>query len=273
MIDRTTLGCFALLLFSTAPVQGQEPRLLSAFFGLDDALPARANLLCAQAEGKDGLPVVLSHTVEPEEIQPEDFRIVTRSGAEQTPLCATLRPAADPGEHRTVLLIGEFGNASDDPPAKARVVGDVTSDGTSGDPVNFRGAEIAVTPLESGPSMVLAEVVSEVPPGGRGSLCPEGTLQTLRVTWNGGVRRPGGEEVGDAERKLYRVTVEGAAGSSEDIPPAALAELGDNDNNHFLCLDTAARALSVAFPGGHLVDPNQDLNEQTEVPVTGSGTP
>ena len=163
-----------------------------------------------------------------------------------------------------------FGNAGDDPPERVQVTGDLLSDGTLGEPVNFRGAEIAVIPLESGPSMVLAEVVSEVPPSGRGTLCPEGTLQTLRVTWNGGVRRPGGEEVGDAERELYQVSVEDAAGSSEDISPAALAELGDNDNNHFLCLDTEAQPLSVSFPKGHLVDPNQDLNEETWVVVSGS---
>ena len=136
---------------------GQPPRLLSAFFGLDNKLPFRANLLCLGASGEDGMPVVLSHTIDPETLQAEDFRVVRRSGAESTPMCATLRPSIDAGELRTVLLIGEFGNADNDPPAKVVVVDDLTSDGTVGEPVNFRGGQMHVTPLEAGPSLVWAE--------------------------------------------------------------------------------------------------------------------
>ena len=189
---------------------GETARPLSAFFGLDNRLPAGVNLLCQGAAGKDGMPVVLSHTVDAETLQPEDFRIVTESGSERTPLCTTLRPAGDPGELRTVLLIGEFGNADDDPPVKALVVGDLLSDGVSGEPVNFRGTETSVTPLDAGPSLVLAEVVPEDRRSteSRGTACPEGTRQVVRATWAGGVRLPNGDELGDAERALYRVTVE-----------------------------------------------------------------
>lgn len=67
---------------------------------------------------------------------------------------------------------------------------------------------------------------------------------------------------------LYRVTVERPDGSREEIPPAVLADLGDRDNNHSLCLGTADPAVSIAFPAGHLVDPNQDLNPDTRVVVT-----
>ena len=82
-----------------------------------------------------------------------------------------------------------------------------------------------------------------------------------------GVRLPAGGEVGDAERALYRVTVERPEGSSAEIAPAALADLGDRDNNHLLCLDTTAPVVSVSFPAGHLVDPNRDLNPDTHVAV------
>ena len=68
------------------------------------------------------------------------------------------------------------------------------------------------------------------------------------ATWAGGVRLPSGGELGDAERGLYRVTVERPDGSSDEIVPAALADLGDRDNNHLLCLDTSAPAVSVSFP-------------------------
>ena len=253
---------------------GETPRPLSAFFGLDNRLPAGANLLCQGAAGQDGMPVVLSHTVDAETLQPGDFRIVTESGSERTPLCTTLRPAGDPGELRTVLLIGEFGNADNDPPVKVLVVGDLLSDGVAGEPVNFRGTETSVTPLDAGPSLVLAEVVPKdrLSTESRGTACPEGTRQVVRATWAGGVRLPNGDELGDAERALYRVAVERPDGSSDEIAPAALADLGDRDNNHLLCLDTSAPAVAVSFPGGHLVDPNQDLNPDTQVAVSSASS-
>lgn len=264
-------GGLAAMMPVAQAANGQTARPLSAFFGLDNALPAGANFLCQGASGQDGMPIVLSHTVDAETLQPEDFRIVTRSGSERTPNCSTLRPAGDPGELRTVLLIGEFGDAAGDPPVRVLVVGDLFSDGVAGDPANFRGTETSVTPLDAGPSLVFAEVVPEDrwSTESRGSACPEGVQQVVRVTWAGGVRLPNGDDPGDAERALYRVTVERPDGSSDEIVPAALADLGDNDNNHLLCLDTSAPAVSVSFPGGYLVDPNQDLNPDTRVAVSG----
>ena len=114
--------------------------LLSAFFGLDHDLPFRANMLCLGASGMDGMPVVLSRTVDEETLQAEDFEVTTREGLKHTPHCVTLRPAQDAGELRTVLLIGEFGNADQDPPKSVHVVGDLLSDGVDGgETVNFVG--------------------------------------------------------------------------------------------------------------------------------------
>ncbi len=263
---------------AAAPCRSQEPppagtapaRLLSAFYGLDNGLGAGINRICPGASGQDGMPVVLSHTIDPETLQREDFRVFTRSGAERTPLCVTLAPARDPGELRTVLLIGELGDAANDPPVKVLVVDDLLSDGRTGRPVSFRGTETHVIPLEAGPTLVLAEVVpeDEWSVSGRGSACPAGARQVVRVTWAGGVRLPNGDDPGDVERVLYRVTVKRPDGMRDETAPAALAELGDNDNNHLLCLGTADPAVSVAFPAGHLVDPNRDLNPDTQVAVT-----
>ena len=251
-------------------VNDQQARLLSAFFGLDNGLPFRANLLCLGASGQDGMPVVLSHTIDPETLQPEDFQIVTRSGAAYTPHCVTLRPAQDPGELRTVLLIGEFGDAYDDPPVSVIVVGDLLADGAP--LVNFRGSRTDVIPLDAGPSLVLAEGVPESDWGrqARGTACPVDIQQVVRVTWAGGVRLPNRDEPGDAERRLYRVTVKRGDGSMDEIVPAALADLEDGDNNHLLCLDTADPAVSVSFPAGHLVDPNLDLNPDTHIAISGA---
>ena len=261
-----------------APCSSQQPlptatvsaRLLSAFYGLDNGLGSGIDRICPGASGQDGMPVVLSHTIDPETLQAEDFRVFTRSGVERTPLCVTLAPARDPGELRTVLLIGELGDAANDPPVRVLVVDDLLSDGRTSDPVNFRGQETPVIPLDAGPTLVLAEVVPEDQRSmsGRGSACPPGAQQVVRATWAGGVRLPNGDDPGDAERELYRVTVKRPDGSRDEIAPAALAELGDNDNNHLLCLGTLDPAVSVAFPAGHLVDPNQDLNPDTRVAVS-----
>ncbi|MDE0307384.1 MAG: hypothetical protein OXI87_21265 [Albidovulum sp.] len=56
-------------------------------------------------------------------------------------------------------------------------------------------------------------------------------------------------------------------GSLRDVIPFALGDLGDGDNNHELCLDTADQPLSVSFPAGILIDPNDDLNPSTTVHV------
>ena len=248
-------------------VEGKQGQLLSAFFGLDNALPFRANLICLGAANKDGMPVVLSDTIDGETLQPQDFKVITSSGAESTPSCVTLRPASDDGELRTVLMVGEFGDAEIDPPAKVLIVDDLFSDGAPGMQVNFRGAEISVIPLEDGPTLVWAGIVpAEVwTKADRSSACPANSEQVVRVTWTGGVRLPNGDELSDAERSLYRVTVTHADGSTEEVSPIKLADLNDNDNNHLLCLDTSATAHAVRFPAGHLVDPNRDLNPDSRI--------
>ena len=250
-------------------LKGSGPTILSAFFGLDNKLPFGANVLCLGASGEDGMPVVLTHTVDPESLQAKDFKVVRQSGASSAPMCVTLRPAGDVGEQRTVLLIGEFGDADNDPPVEVAIVDDLMSDGADGLQVNFRCTRSPVIPLAAGPALIWA---GRVPPEiwsqtGRGTACPADTQQVVRVTWTGGVRLPSGEEPGDTERQLYRVTLNTLDGSLQQIIPAALAELGDNDNNHYLCLDTLVPATAVAFPAGHLVDPNGDLNSESRISI------
>lgn len=63
-----------------------EPvRLLNAFFGLDDALPPQSMWLCAQAPGKDGMPVTFSHRFASAP-PPSAFQVTTASGATLTPV-------------------------------------------------------------------------------------------------------------------------------------------------------------------------------------------
>ena len=262
-VSATSANC---VMACSLPVKGSSPTLLSAFFGLDNALPFAVNLLCFGGAGDDGMPVVLSHRISSDSLRPEQFQITTRSGQLKTPECASLRPAADPGERRTVLLIGEFGNADTDPPEVVTIVEDLLSDTAA--QVNFNGQSVEVTPLNEGPSMVLAESLSQDDwtVDRRGTQCPnDGVKQIIRVTWNGGVRLANGDEPGDTETHLYSVTMEPERGASYITHPIAIAELGDNDNHHFLCMDTDDKASEVNFPSGHFIDPNRDLNPDTRV--------
>lgn len=255
---------------------GRNATLVSAFFGLDDALPDRVadRVACEGAGGADGMPIIFSHEVDIATLEPGDIRVTRASGAIGEVRCLTLAPADDPGELRTALLAGDYGSA-EDPPVSVEIVGNVLSRDNT---VNFMGAHVRVTPLEDGPTLVWAEIVPEAQgllgreatalPWGGGSTCPPGSLQIVRVTWNGGVTRPGGEPADDVERALYQVDVLGDDGQRSAVTPFALADTGDGDNNHLLCLDTTAPAFSVSFPAGHLTDPREDLNPDTSVVIT-----
>ncbi len=254
---------------------GRPATLVSAFYGLDDGMPALGRLvICEDVGGKDGAPIIFSHEVDLATLEPGDFRVTTVSGAVGEITCLTLAPADDVGELRTALMIGQYGSA-DDPPASIEVVGNILSrDGS----VNFKGASLSFTALEDGPSLVWAERVPEDEwtlgaratrlDWGGGDSCPVGTRQVVRATWDGGITRPDGSEVGAAEAQLYRVTVETADGRQVEVSPFALADLGDGDNNHELCLDVADPAVSIRFPAGHLTDPADDLNDDTAIRLT-----
>ncbi|MFN0097489.1 MAG: hypothetical protein ACKVS7_02360 [Gemmatimonadaceae bacterium] len=229
----------------------EPPLLISAFFGLDDALPARSRALCRKGPGRDGMPVTFSRRVV--SVDPSDFVVVTRSGVRKTPECATLRPADGALERHTVLLIGDVGGAQD-PPVRVEVVGDVVLEaGGQG-----RGLAANVTPLEAGPALVLA-IAYEA--GTVESDCPSGTRQVLQVTWAGGIRPKDGATQED-HRTMYRVVT----GESE-VTPFALSDIDDNDNYVHLCLGTPAHASEVRAQAGVLVDPRGDVNPSTFVRV------
>mmetsp|Transcript_29854 Transcript_29854/g.59369 ORF Transcript_29854/g.59369 Transcript_29854/m.59369 type:complete len:314 (-) Transcript_29854:181-1122(-) len=254
---------------------GREATLLSAFFGLDDGLPSTSNQgICSGAAGKDGMPVIFSHEIDVNTLQAGDFRVVSASGAVGLMTCVTPDPADDIGELRTILLVGQFGSAEDQP-ATVEIVDNILSiDGQ----LNFKGASVAVTPLEAGPEMVWAEVIPEsqwelgkeatLRPFGGGDGCPVGTVQVVRVTWAGGVTKPGGSEIDELERVAYNVTLSDPDQGEQEVVPFAIGDLGDGDNNHELCLDQTGVPLRVSFPAGLLTDPGEDLNPASSIDVT-----
>ena len=254
---------------------GRQAELLSAFFGLDDGLPRMSNKgICQGASGKDGMPVIFSHEIDLSSMQAGDFRVVSASGANGEITCVTLAPADDAGEARTVLVVGQYGSI-DDQPVSVEIIGNLLSkDGQ----VNFHGARTSVIALEEGPTISWAEIVPEdqwdlgksatLLPWGGGSGCPLGTRQVVRVTWAGGVTKPGGQEIDDNERTEYRVTMSVDGASEFELVPFAIGDLGDGDNNHELCLDRDGMPLIIEFPAGLVTDPREDLNPQTRAEVT-----
>ena len=253
--------------------------LLSAFYGLDDAIPFIASYrICGEFGHSDGMPAIFATEVDTSTVEAGDFLVTLADGQEVSVGCVTPAPAADPGELRTMLLIGDFGSINNQP-ITVTVTGNVMS---LDQQVNYRGSTIEVTALEAGPTLILAEPVSEDEwdlgkeatslPFGGGDSCPASTRQVIRAVWRGGITKPGGDEIGDLERSAYRVITIDEDGTESVVAPFAIGDLGDGDNNHELCLDTEARVIRVEFPADLMTDPREDLNTATSVTVL-SGAP
>jgi hypothetical protein len=245
--------------------------VLSAFFGIDNGLPVAATGLCPPAVVLDGMPVVFAEELDERTLQPTDFVVTTARGRRWVPLCATTAPANEESEDRTVLLIGELGDDPTDPPQTV-TVRDALKTETGHD---LKGASVGVVPLAAGPELVYAEPAPAEPDTltyplltpfvikhlQSSTTCPAGTVQRVRVTWDGGVTAPGQADSGDAQRTAYTVTMS----DGREVTPAALANLGDMDNNHLLCLDTTGVPVRVAAQAGLFADPNGDVNPGTSV--------
>jgi hypothetical protein len=249
--------------------------LLSAFYGLDDAIPFFASYrICGEFGHQDGMPAIFSEELDVTTVQAGDFRVTLADGQQVLVDCATPAPAEDPGEFRTILLIGDFGSISNQP-VSVEITGNIIS---MNQQANFKGASVQVTPLEQGPTLVRAEIVPEdqwelgkeasALPFGGGDSCPASTRQVVRAVWAGGVTKPGGDEIDQVERSAYQVIVADDHGELISVTPFAIGDLGDGDNNHELCLDTDAQVVRVAFPEGLMTDPREDLNEATEILVS-----
>ena len=247
--------------------------LLSAFYGLDDAIPFLASYrICGSFGHQDGMPVIFSKELDIDTLQAGDFTVTLADGSQVKPGCVTPAPAEDPGEFRTMLMVGDFGSI-DNQPKSVEITGNLIS---LDHLTNFNGAQVNATQLEDGPTLVHAEIVPQAewalgqePIGlrfGGGSGCPTSTRQVVRVVWAGGVTKPGGDEVDQVERDAYTVTIR-ENDQTTTVTPFALGDLGDGDNNHELCLETVAQVIQVDFPAGLMTDPREDLNLSTSITV------
>ncbi len=251
--------CFAACA-ATPPrtsLDDEPPRIVSAFFGLDHALPPQSSLLleCREAPGADGIPVTFSRRVVGP-IDPLTFTVITRSGAQLHPACATTRPASSPFKNHTVLLIGELGREATDPPVKVVIGGPLALAGG----VDAHGLSAPVIALSNGPEMVLALGFKA---GSIPSDCPvPGTRTVVMVVWAGGVK-PAPDKDAEAHRTGYTVVT-----ATDSLAPFALGDLNDGNNYVHLCLDREVQPVRIRFAPGVLVDPNGDRNPETSVDVS-----
>ena len=231
----------------------ESVQILAAFFGLDNGVPG---LLfgCGLSGLQDGMPIVLDRRIPlPPLLDPSVFVVHRASGTESPVGCATLAPANEAEERRTILLVGEFAS-DDDPPVGVEIVGTLLTD----DGVDAKGALIeTVVPLAAGPSIVLAEhyLVSELPTGGTDE-CPADTDHIIKTTWEGGVSGPGGADLEESHR--LGTTVEYASG--EVRVATMLADAFDNDNHVELCMREPGDPVAITADPGLYEDPNGDLN-------------
>ena len=250
--------------FLTASAQENEKdsekqlRILSAYHGLDP-LPALATRLCGMApvSDQDGMPITFSVQINSATISPTAFAVETSSGEIVTPLCATLRPALEPLERRTVLLIGPF-SQGDSLPVNVEIVEQLEDvDGNS-----LVGLKVEkVTPLAAGPSLVLAERFAANTSGLDGE-CPLDTVQAVQLTWEGGVTGPQGADLAEAQRTAITVLLD----NGDSVHPHTLAD-DDPDNHVIACMAETSPAVSVSVVAGFFHDPGDDANPETRIDV------
>ena len=233
-------------------------RILSAYHGLAP-LPPRATQLCGlpPVGGQDGMPVIFSVQINGDTVSPTAFAVEISSGEIVTPLCATLRPAVESLEQRTVLLIGPF-SPGDSLPVSVEIVEQLQDvDGNS--LLGLRGEN--VTALAAGPSLVFAERFAPNAPGLEDE-CPEQTAQAILLTWEGGVTGPQGADLADAQRTAISVLLE----NGDFAHPLSLGD-DDPDNHVVACLVDSSPATSVSVEAGVFHDPGDDANPQTSIEV------
>ena len=242
-----------------------QDTLVSAFFGLDNALPG----LLAGRPGIliDGMPVNFRFPLDSSSLSVTDFEVVDSLGYIHIPMNAVLSPANENGENRTVLLLGEFGTAVTNPPVEVRVVGDLFTidtlpeESAYSEIINLNGITTTnIIPLADGPSLFFAQRID-----GNLNECNSGT-QTIQVAWDGGITP---YISGDTESDLFQYYIGYSDSSGALIPhiPISIADINDNDNFHQLCFSTSDEIVKISMMANTVEDPNHDPNLYSEIDV------
>jgi hypothetical protein len=234
------------------------PRLLAATFGNDDF----GGLFgCLGAGPIDGLPVVFSAALNPRTVVPGNFRVINAQGQTVTPMCATLAPANDTDELRTVLLQGAFGTPTTNEPIRVDVQGVKGIEGES-----YAGLQVAVTPYSVGQYLVYARAQATAGNVGGQNQCPTNgasgaaTAQIVQLAFGsntGGQFPPPQTTFTDLATYYDQFSVTLTNGTI--VHPIALGDM--NADNHLeLCLAATSAAVSVSIAPNTLPDASGQLN-------------
>jgi hypothetical protein len=240
-----------------------DARILSIYHGLTDITPYATQLLCdlPPARDQDGIPVVFSVQVNSETITPTAFAVGLSSGETVTPLCATLRPAVESLEQRTVLLIGAF-SPDDAVPVSVEIV-EQLEDANGFSLLGLKSEN--VTTLSAGPSLVFAERFN---PNNSGldDECPKKTEQAILLTWEGGVTGANGADLAEEQRTAVFVVLQ----DGTSVNPLSLADddFGQTDNHIIACIGQKSAAVSVSVIAGYFHDPGDDANPETRINIS-----
>jgi hypothetical protein len=241
------------------PSAGTDEQILSAYLGaVDVRLPHLLESVSGsdQQRGDEGMPVVFSVQIDAATLDPEDFAVTTASGAVMTPSAATLSPADEGDERRTVLLTGQLGSA-DDLPVGVEVVGSLLSvDGEE-----LSGLTAQVTTNENGPSLVSALVDP-----GEASASGEVTPTRIQTTWQGGVSGRFGRPIGIQQLRGIRII----DANGDAHVPHGFEDLGDNDNHIVLIVPPGVEPAGIAVRAGTLFDPTNQPNPETAIAISGT---
>lgn len=261
-----------LLFTNMGPSQdlsADSAQILSGYWGVDNV--AIINFCPTRIGPVDGMPLVFSkpfaantNLSDPSRL----FRVVNSVGQTVQVACATLAPATGLYENQTILLVGQFADASAGQSiAYVQVTGELNfADGSSATGL----VTPYVTPLASGVELVDGALYaySEFKSGRQNSSgCPRQTTHVLKVTFEGGVRVT--DPSGVTPPGAFRVTVQRKSdGATGQIEPFLLSDETDNDNHVNLCLQVDTNqydVLSVAVEEGVYGDPMGVLNPASQV--------
>lgn len=241
--------------------------ILSVFWGADNAVALpNSPLQCPGLVGpRDGMPIVMSAEVAPDDLLGSAISVELADGSANPVDCAKREPAGEENEDRTILLIGDLGSP-ENPPVAIHIVASLPLEDGS----DALGAEsTAIVGLDAGPSLVVAERVSAAEAEyGEPDDCPGAAAQIVRTIWNGGVDGDNGQELTSDELTQWTVEVDAGGGTRADVTPMAFGDLNDGDNNVDLCLADARTALAVRVVAHAVTDPTNDWNLAQEIAVT-----
>lgn len=230
--------------------------ILSAHLAVKDAPPL---------DGKDGLPVVFSAHVDPASLQPDAFVVAFADGNRVIPDEATLAPANEADENRTVLLVGEFANDHDEQaePTDVVVLGNLfTEDGDA-----LEGLSADVLPFDTPGFVVLAEHLLPQT-NGLEAICPDAS-QVVRTYFIDGLRQVQAEDAA----KIEIVLDDGNVVSPVGFDDHDLDDQTREDNVLDLCVAESSRARRVKMPAGLFTDPSGHETAAIDVVVVDGAAP